>query len=433
MILATAFVLNALLLGGLGWWLRREYHGATPSLRRWLLPALAWRLLLTALSGWRPGPDAKTLSYWGQGLIVEFWAHPSQVLAILQDERIHANGEILTRYSFSNTIFFAKLLGLCNFVTRGSIWLNSFYLSIFCFVGCWLLVREWARLFPATPLAAAGVALLLWPSVVWWTAGVGKDTVLLGSEAFVVALALRQLYGPAAGTTSWPAKLLTALVWLIFAWLACRLRYFFALPLVGGLLALAAVRQAARWGWVGAGSRAQAASLLLVLVLGSALGLGAAASRVSAGFYSQQFYQQYVRGLAASAGKPHLVYAHLVPTAASLLRYAPVAIGQTLVRPWLGESRQALYVAASLENLLLVSLLGLAAVASLRGRAGRLPVGLVVMLAFYCLVLAALIGLSTPNLGTLHRYRAALLPWLLLLLLQNDYARAALRRLGLEV
>ena len=46
--------------------------------------------------------------------------------------------------------------------------------------------------------------------------------------------------------------------------------------------------------------------------------------------------------------------------------------------------------------------------------------------------LAALIGLSTPNLGTLHRYRAALLPWLLLLLLQNDYARAGLRRLRLE-
>jgi hypothetical protein len=46
-------------------------------------------------------------------------------------------------------------------------------------------------------------------------------------------------------------------------------------------------------------------------------------------------------------------------------------------------------------------------------------------------VLAGLIGLSTPNLGTLLRYRTVLLPWLLWLLLQNDYARRLLRRLGL--
>ncbi|MEJ7661615.1 MAG: hypothetical protein WKG07_19510 [Hymenobacter sp.] len=40
-----------------------------------------------------------------------------------------------------------------------------------------------------------------------------------------------------------------------------------------------------------------------------------------------------------------------------------------------------------------------------------------VFLLLYCLLLAAFIGLNTPNLGTLHRYRAALLPWLLLLVL----------------
>ena len=54
---------------------------------------------------------------------------------------------------------------------------------------------------------------------------------------------------------------------------------------------------------------------------------------------------------------------------------------------------------------------------------------LVLALLLYCLVLAGLIGLSTPNLGTLHRYRAVLLPWLLWLLLQHDGARRLLRRL----
>jgi len=66
-----------------------------------------------------------------------------------------------------------------------------------------------------------------------------------------------------------------------------------------------------------------------------------------------------------------------------------------------------------------------------RGRPGRLPAALVLALLLYCVVLAGLIGLSTPNLGTLLRYRTIFWPWLLWLLLQNDYARQILRRLGL--
>jgi hypothetical protein len=71
-----------------------------------------------------------------------------------------------------------------------------------------------------------------------------------------------------------------------------------------------------------------------------------------------------------------------------------------------------------------------AAVGAVRGRAGHLPFILGLGLLIFCIVLAALMGLTTPNLGSLHRYRSDLMPYLVLLLLQNDYAAAALRRLG---
>ena len=87
-------------------------------------------------------------------------------------------------------------------------------------------------------------------------------------------------------------------------------------------------------------------------------------------------------------------------------------------------------VAAGLENLLLLALLAVALVATARGRAGHMPFVLSLGLAIFCVVLAALMGLTTPNFGSLHRYRSDLLPYLVLLLLQNDYAAAALRRLG---
>jgi hypothetical protein len=138
-----------------------------------------------------------------------------------------------------------------------------------------------------------------------------------------------------------------------------------------------------------------------------------------------------VHGIVTSAGRPHVEYSGLHPTVSSMASYFPLAAAQTLVRPWLGESAALRYVGVGLENLLLLGLLAMAATAVVRGRPGRLPPALVLALLLYCVVLAGLIGLSTPNLGTLLRYRTVLLPWLLWLLLQNDYARRLLRRLGL--
>ena len=100
------------------------------------------------------------------------------------------------------------------------------------------------------------------------------------------------------------------------------------------------------------------------------------------------------------------------------------------MRPYLGEARELRLAAAGTENLFLLVLLVVAIVGALRGRAGHLPFVLGLGLVIFCVVLAALMGLTTPNLGSLHRYRSDLMPYLVLLLLQNDYAAAALRRLG---
>jgi hypothetical protein len=88
-------------------------------------------------------------------------------------------------------------------------------------------------------------------------------------------------------------------------------------------------------------------------------------------------------------------------------------------------------LAAGLENLLLLFLLAWAIWYTIRGKAGKLPFSVVLVVLTYCVLLAALLGLSTPNLGTLNRYRAALLPYLLLLLCQHEGMATWLRKLGL--
>ncbi len=426
--LALALLLNVLLMSALLWWLRTEYRRAAPGLRRWLLPALAWRLLLTAASTYQPGPDATHAQAAGKLLAKGLWAQPASLLATLQNASFVIDGQALNYYQWSNTLFFIKLLALLNLASGGVVLLNALYLSVLCFAACWSLVRTLPLALPATPVAAGAVAFLLWPTVVWWTAGLTKETLVVGAGAGLVALALPVLYG-GGRPARWAPLLGRVLLGLLLAWLMVRMRYFFALPLLGGLLALAAVRLATRRRWLGPGAVAQAGSLLLLLTGAGAAAVALGGQHLALSYFSHEVNANYLHGLRTSPGRPHLAYADWQPTPAGLLRHAPLAAAQVLVRPWPGESAQSLYVGAELENVLLVSLLATALVAAWRGRAGRLPVALVVVLAAYCLLLAAFIGLSTPNLGTLHRYRAALLPWLLLLLLQNDYTRRVMRNL----
>lgn len=432
--LVVTILLNIGLLGALVAWLRAEYRRAGPGLRRWLLPALGWRLLLTASSSYWPSPDLLASNpdlpnptKWSNWLAAFFWEQPAQIWPTLQSASFHLHGQTAAFYQWSNTLFFYKLLALLGMISGGVLWLSGFYLSVLCFVACWKLVRALACVFPEASVVGAGVAFLAWPTVVWWTAGLTKETLVVGAGAGVVALGMPLLYGPAPAR-GWPAVGRVVLA-LLLAWIMVRMRYFFALPLLGGLLALAAVRLATRRGWLGGGRLPQVGGLLLLLAAGGVVAVGVGGEHLSLIYFSREVAANYQHGLQTSVGRPHVEYADWQPTPAGLLRNAPLAAAQTLVRPWPGESARPSYIGAGLENALLTFLVVLALLAVWRGRAGRLPAALVVVVLSYCLLLAAFIGLSTPNLGTLSRYRAALLPWLLLLLLQNDYVRHWLKKI----
>ncbi|TDN40373.1 hypothetical protein E4631_11480 [Hymenobacter sp. UV11] len=426
--LALAILLNLGLLTGLGIWLRAAYRAAAPRLRRWLLPALAWRLLLTAIGTQFPESDMVYAVINSKLIASVLWEQPARALVVLQNASFTWQGAHFHMYAWSNTLFWYKIIALLSLATGGQLWLDALYLSIGCFIGCWYLVRALAQTLPATPAGAGLVAFLLWPTLVWWTNGLTKETLLVGTGAGFVALALPVLYGSGLPRRFWLAvgQLVGG---LLLAWVMVRMRYYFALPLVGGVLALAAVRRATRRGWLRPAAGPQVGALLLLLTLAGAVAGALGGEQMELTYFSHEVDANYHHGLLTSPNRPHVTYADWDPTPLGLLRHAPLAAAQVLVRPWLGESALPLYVGAALENALLLALVLLALVAAGQGRGGRLPVALTVLLLVYCLLLAAFIGLSTPNFGTLSRYRAGLLPWLLLLLLQNDYARQVLKRL----
>lgn len=426
--IALALMLNSALLAWLLPWLWRQWQAVGWPWRLALLLGLGGRLLVGGLRGWHPVKDAAFMASCSQLLTDQFWASPGAALQTLLGNELHFQDLHLVYYGMSNTFFIIKLLGFLNLLSVGSTVMNALYLALMSFLGCWLLARELARTLPGTPAGAGLVAFVLWPTVLFWATGISKEALFLGSGAGLLALIVRLFWG--GGNISARTLTYQIIVLLTLSVVYFKTRYFFAMPLLGALAGLALLRLLQPLG-VARGRWAQ--TLLLVGILAGGAWL---AAEVSVAFRLNKLTNQtvriYDRHLHASLNRPHFEYPDLRPTPESLLQHAPKATFNALTRPWLGESWQVPYLMGGLENLTLLALLAVAVVAMLRGRPGHLPFALGLALGIYCLALAVLLGLSTPNLGSLSRYRSGLLPFLLLLLLQNDYAAAVLARLRLN-
>ena len=434
--IALAVVLNAALLAILLPWLRRQWQWASAVGWQWVFAVgIGLRIAIGVGRSLPLKLDAQFMSGVSDIVTARLWAAPGSAWQLLtQSVTIFPTPFIglIVYQNSSNTWTLIKLLALLNLASLGTGWLNALYLSLFAFAGCWRLARVVAMRFPGTPAGAGAVALLFWPAVWFWATGISKEAVLLGSGAWLTARVLSWLYAeepravepapPAARGWRWWAGTVA------LASLHVAMRYFFALPLLAVLVGLVEGRGLERllprrW--------AAAAGLVVVFGIGAWLG-----PEMSVGFRLNKFVNQVIRvysfDVSQSVGRPHFEYPALRPTVGSIAAHAPQAVANALTQPWLGQSRQPLYLAAGLENAVLLLLLALAGWALVRGRGGRLPFAVVLALSVFCVLLAFLIGITTPNLGSLHRYRSAMLPFLLLLLLQNDYIAAVLRLLRLR-
>ncbi|MCI1185823.1 hypothetical protein MON38_00200 [Hymenobacter sp. DH14] len=427
--IALAILLNAALLAMLLPWLRRQWHWATANGWRWIFTVgLGLRVGVGLWRGLTLKFDAAYMTQVGNTVTRLLW--DGELYILVQSITTFPDGHGAMIYqSTSNTWMLIKVLALLNFLSVSQGWLNALYLSLFAFIGCWVLSRILAERF--LPTGAGVVAFLLWPSVWFWATGISKEAALLGSGAWLTARVVERLYPiPNCGEAK-----STSLFWwwlgtLALAYLHFHMRYFFATPLLVVLCSIAFSHWLRRY-------RLTRPYRVQVIALATALGAIAwLAPQVSVAFRMNKFTSQVVRVYAFEVshtiGRPHLEYPNLHPTIESIAAHAPLAVVNALTRPWLGETKQTFYLAAGLENAALLILFALFGLAAMHGCIGKLPVGLSIGLGLFCLMVAFLIGLTTPNLGSLSRYRSELLPFLLLLLLQNNYAVKLLKYLRLN-
>ena len=421
-------LLNLLLLAGLSLALKKQPW--SEMLGRWFYPALLLKMLAGILLGllyqhYYGSGDTLTYFNGAQRLTTYFHENPEGYFKILLLNEFETEGlqESLpfARFAFfSNSFFLIKIISLLNLLTGSSYYLISLWFSLFSFWGAARLAATLATHFPGTS-AAAIVAFLFFPSVVFWSSGLLKDSVMMGSMCWVVAFAVARAHGQ-------PLRLPELLLVLPMLYLFVRIKLFLAAVLLPVLLVYYLLRKLSRNVAVLADVKVQA-GVLVTLVSLAGIVAWQLFDRLMPNYLLRQVVYSHNKLLEQSLHGPHINYGQLEPTLGNIIRNAPEALFSAVYRPFIGESWQPLYLLTGLENLVLLVLTVLL-LASWLLKKQRLKIPLLYIgFVLYIVVAGVLIGLSTPNFGSLSRYRIAFLPFLVYLLLQSYYVQTLFRQL----
>ncbi|MCU0352894.1 MAG: hypothetical protein MUD08_04015, partial [Cytophagales bacterium] len=245
-------------------------------------------------------------------------------------------GLALSVASQPRAFFMSKLLSLVNLFTFQNYWVAGFYCSMFSYWGLWRLANALRRLLPDTR-RAAGVAFLLWPSVVFWSSGVLKETVAVGF-----------LTGGLAALLAHPRRISTWLLAVATCWVLWQVKFYYL-----GVLLPAGASWAVVFWLHRRRLLAKPAALIAfqVLLFVAFFAAGTTLVRVVTG---QPFLESLVTNhdatVQASALGTYVVFPDLQPAATSFLRLFPLALWSGLFAPLGWQAYGWLAFAASVEN-----------------------------------------------------------------------------------
>lgn len=307
------------------------------------------------------------------------------------------------------SIFFIKILSILNLFTGSNYWLNSLYLSLFCFAGSWKLYSVFIRIYPENKIAIIFSFLIL-PSTIFWSSGVLKESILLGSLYFCIANLVESLQGN--------KKLFVRIIWIIFnIWLLFNLKVFVFAIFVPIILAYTIT-------FLFAKSKALALQLCIFSALFISMILTATNLHysLSIDYFLHElvaFHNEIIRNsiFKSSAENTGLLYFnHLTENIYSIAKNAPQALINGLFMPLYKSKISWLQAITSIENVLLLILsLWSFTILLFKKKYDFFKIALLV----YVCICACIFGLASPNIGTLARYKVVYIPFFVYIILSN--------------
>jgi len=301
---------------------------------------------------------------------------------------------LITDYSYSlqpRAAFFTKILAPLTIVTGNNYWLTSCYLSLFSFMGYWILANNLYHIHATRWVAV--IPTLFFPSIVFWSSGVMKESVAMGAMAALMGIIIK-IYLNKKVTFYELIALGLGLILLL------SLKYYFAAILIVSVLSLFISRLAipTKVNWLIEFGLVSTIFIVILIV----------ASFTHPNFYPTRFLlvivENYKLYLLASSENNVVVFNNLTPDFISFLVHAPKALLAGLFLPLWYSDFTVFRVLAVVENWLVILVLAFSLKYLFMPTNKELRL-LAMTAVLFIIVSAIFITFSTPNLGTLIRYK----------------------------
>jgi hypothetical protein len=304
-------------------------------------------------------------------------------------------------------LFMIKVVSLVNLVSHDNYWISSLYFSFISFSAAWFLVKTIVR-FEASLRNAAVIAFLFFPSVVFWSSGLMKESLAIASLLFLMAIFLKAWM--VQGLRWWEWVLIPVNLWLLW-----RLKYYYLAVFVPLASASLVVRILFFRGRLKTAPLVARMVVWCVLLLVPMIVIASLRPNFHPDRFLHVVVSNYQEFHALSDSEDLIYYHQLEPTVGSMLINTPWALFSGLYRPFLWEAGTPLKLLIALENFVLI-VLSAAALLNVVKMMRSLNRLLLVSTILYVVVLCVFLALSTPNFGTLARYRVGFLPFFVLLI-----------------
>lgn len=352
----------------------------------------------------------------GMRLSRAFYEHPGQYFQILlYNSQANDIWGTLKLIDQPRAFFMAKAVSILHIFTNGNYWVTGFYFSFFAYSGLWTLADKLATYFPWTRFASI-VSFIYFPSVVFWSSGITKEAVAIGLLAWILALYVPVI---AKGKVIHKRRVLLSFFLLFLLWI---LKYYYAAVLIAVLTP----------------------TLILGILKSRSVGTHWKFQRQL--LYWLSFFVWFV--IVASLVHPNLRLDNIMDVIVSnhdlfvsisntedlihfpdfgsnfmaFAKNLPRAIWAGLFQPLPWEVSGFPRNIAAVENLI-VLIFSVAGLVSF-WRFNVSNNGILVFIAIvYIFILAAFLAYSTPNIGTLARYKSGFLPFLIYISLADPFVK----------
>ncbi len=296
--------------------------------------------------------------------------------------------------------FFVKILSFFFLITGGSYWLSALYFSFVSFLASWYFIIEFVKIYPKHKVVTI-ISFLVMPSLVFWSSGILKGTIANAALVVLIGCVLKIYHHKKLTLVEFFIALLCGFVLL-------KIKHYLLVVflLFSGMLLCIWVyhkfRSRLRWLF-------STAILLISLSLTQFIHPYLTISRIPLTIYENNLA---IANKTDSDAQLDIVIDN--PDWISVIKEIPTALYTGLFRPSLFDSTPIWGIVHKIENLILLGLVMLTFLIAIKTRP-RINWSIIIPSVVCISVLASILALSTPNLGSLVRYKNAFMPFLFLI------------------